>query len=101
MAKSSGSKKGRSAQGRATPKGGGGLGRYTDAEASGRYTRATPKSAKVSPRWWAPVMLALMLLGVVVILLNYLGVFGQSSSWYLIGGIGVIGAGFLMATSYR
>ncbi len=102
MAKSQGaSQKGRSARGRATPKGGGDLGRYTDAESSGRYTRAVPENKKVSPRWWPYVMLGLMLLGVLMILFNYLGVFGQASGWYLVGGIGLIGGGFLMATGYR
>ena len=46
-------------------------------------------------------MLGLMLLGVVVILLNYLSVLGSPSGWYLVGGIGLIGGGFLMATGYR
>jgi len=101
MAKASGSKKGRSAQGRATPKGGGSLGRYTDAESSGRYTKATPTSAKVSPRWWGPVLLTLMLLGVILILLNYLSVFGNPSGWLMLTGIVTIAIGFLMATAYR
>jgi hypothetical protein len=101
MATSSGSKKGRSATGRATPKAGRAIGRYTDPEASGRYTRATPSSAKVSPRWWGPVMLALMLLGVLVILMNYLSVFGSPSGWALLIGIAMIASGFLMATGYR
>jgi len=99
--KAGSSRRGRSAQGRATPKGGGVDGRYTDAESSGRYTRAVPVSKKVSPRWWAPVMLGLMLLGVLVILMNYLSVLGSPSGWYLVGGISLIGGGFLMATGYR
>ena len=101
MASSSPSKKGRSAAGRATPKGGRAIGRYTDPESSGRYTRATPSSARTSPRWWAPTMLSLMIGGVVVILLNYLSVFGSPSGWGLLVGIVMIGGGFLMATGYR
>jgi len=101
MAANAGSRKGRSSQGRATPKGGGGLGRYTDPETSGRYTQATPQSAKVSPRWWGPVLLTLMLLGVLVILLNYLSVFGTPSGWLLLVGIALISGGFVMATTYR
>ena len=101
MARASGSKKGRSATGRATPKGGGAPGRYTDAESSGRYTPATPSAAKVSPRWWGPVLLGLLLLGILVILLNYLSVFGTPSGWALLGGLVLMGAGFLMATGYR
>ncbi len=105
MAKNSGpgssSRRGRSAEGRANPKGGRHIGRYTDPIESGRYTVATPKSAKVSPRWWAPTMLGLMLVGVVTILCNYLGVFGTPSGWTLLIGLGLIASGFVMATGYR
>ena len=70
MAKSNGpgssSQRGRSARGRTTPKGSpsrtAALGRYVDAEDSGRYTRAIPKDVKVSPRWYGPVILALLVL---------------------------------------
>ena len=109
MAKSKGpgraTQRGRSAQGRAHPKGSGSqnpnVGRYTSAEETGRYTRPTPRDAKVSPRWWGPTMLALMLLGMLLILLNYLSVFGTPSGWLLIVGLAIIGAGFMMATRYR
>jgi hypothetical protein len=43
-----------------------------------------------------------MVLGVLMILLNYLSVLpGGVSVWYLIGGLAVIFVGFLMATRYR
>jgi hypothetical protein len=46
-------------------------------------------------------MLGLMVGGVLVILLNYLSVFGSPSGWGLLVGIVMIGGGFLMATGYR
>ena len=109
MAKSNGpgssSQRGRSARGRTTPKGSpsrtAALGRYVDAEDSGRYTRAIPKDVKVSPRWYGPLLLGLLLLGVLIILLNYLSVFGTPSGWFLLLGLVVIGVGFALATRYR
>ena len=68
---------------------------------SGRYTQRTPKSAKVSPRWYAPVFLGLLVLGILVILLNYLSVFGTPSGWGLLIGLVIIATGFAMATRYR
>ena len=101
----SSSKRGRSAGGRAIPKGSAqrnaSLGRYTDPESAGRYTKPIPKDAKVSPQWYGPVILALLLLGVLVILLNYLSVFGSPSGWFLLVGLVIIGAGFVLATRYR
>jgi hypothetical protein len=88
-----------------TPKGGAqknaSLGRYTDAESGGRYTRAIPKETKVSPSWYGPLLLGLLLLGVLIILLNYLSVFGTPSGWLLLLGLVVIGVGFALATRYR
>jgi hypothetical protein len=109
MAKNSGpgqsTRKGQSASGRAIPKGSpkanANVGRYTDAEAGGRYTKPIPKEVKVSPSWYGPVILALLILGVLIILLNYLAVFGTPSGWLLILGLVVIGAGFVLATRYR
>jgi hypothetical protein len=109
MAKNSGpgssSTRGRSARGRATPKGSptrnASVGRYVDAEQSGRYTKAVPKDVKVSPRWFGPVILGLLILGVLVILLNYLSVFGTPTGWFLLVGLVIIGAGFVLATRYR
>jgi Cell division protein CrgA len=88
----SSSRRGRSKQGRVTEK---------EARQSGRYTAPTPQSAKQSPRWWAPVFLGLLVLGVLVILLNYLSVFGHPSGWGLLVGLVIIAAGFVMATRYR
>ncbi|MHB8220597.1 MAG: cell division protein CrgA [Acidimicrobiales bacterium] len=100
-------RKGRSAGGRTTAKGSsaGGqsrVGRYTPPEEGGRYTPPIPKDVRHSPRWYGVTVLTLMIVGVLMILLNYLGVMpGGVTVWYLIGGLAVIFVGFLMATRYR
>lgn len=68
----------------------------------GRYTAPLPRSAKQSPRWVGVLLLALLIAGVLLILVNYLGVLpGGASNWYLIGGIILILAGFGVATQYK
>jgi len=99
-------RKGKSAKGRTTAAGparpGAKVGRYTSAEESGRYTPPIPKSVRRSPRWYGLVLLGLLLLGVLTILLNYLGVLpGGVKVWYLVAGLVMIFVGFLMATRYR
>jgi hypothetical protein len=95
-------RKGKSAEGRTTAKGTSRVGRYTSPEESGRYTPPIPKDARRSPRWYGAMVLILLILGVLLILLNYLTVLpGAVSVWYLIAGLVVIFAGFLMATRYR
>ena len=90
-----------------TPKGTSGpgkskIGRYTPAEESGRYTPPVPKNIRKSPRWFGVTILALLILGVLLILLNYSNVLpGGVSVWYLVGGLVMIFAGFLMATRYH
>ena len=79
--------------GRVTPKGGG---------ATGRYTAPIPKQVRVSPRWVPILILSLLLLGVVMIIINYLGVLpGGASNWYLLVGLGLIVGGFITATGYH
>jgi hypothetical protein len=97
-------RKGRSAGGRTTAKGSPGtkIGRYTTAEEKGRYTPPTPRGVRQSPRWYGPAVLALLIIGVLMILLNYITALpGAVSPWYLVGGLGVIFLGFLLATRYR
>jgi hypothetical protein len=68
----------------------------------GRYTPPVPRTKKVSPKWMGPLIIALMVLGVVFIILNYMNVLpGGASDWYLVGGLGVILVGFILATRYR
>ena len=47
-------------------------------------------------------MASLMVLGVLMIVLNYLTILpGSVSKWYLWSGLGLIGVGFIMTTEYR
>ena len=55
-----------------------------------------------SPKWYIVLMSSLMIIGVLLIVLNYLTLLpGSVSRWYLWSGLGLIGAGFLMTTSYN
>lgn len=87
----------RSASGRATPKG--------TTPVSGRYTPPTPKVYKQSPMWVPVLMLTFFVLGMLVIILNYLPgavlLPGDSNNWYLMLGLGLITLGFITATKYR
>jgi hypothetical protein len=74
---------------------------------SGRYTAPIPREQKVSP-WWVPaLMFTLLGLGALIILLNYLGVIlpgvseGEPNNAYLLGGLGLILAGIIVATQYH
>src|SRR5207247_4402396 len=79
--------------GRTTPK---------KAVTSGRYTPPIPRKKKVSPVWVPALMFTCLLVGVVLIVINYLGVLpGGTQNMYLLIGLGLITAGFLTATQYR
>lgn len=94
-------RKGTSASGRTTARAAE-RGRYTAPEESGRYTPPVPRDVRRSPRWFGVLVLALLIAGVLLILLNYLTVLpGSVSAWYLVGGLAVIFVGFVMATRYR
>ncbi len=94
-------RKGTSTKGRTTARSGG-VGRYTAPEQSGKYTPPVPRNVRKSPRWFGLLVLALLLAGVLLILLNYLSVLpGSVSAWYLVGGLVVIFVGFVLATRYR
>ena len=91
--------------GRVTPKG------TTPAKAGGkpapgthgRYTPPIPQEYKVSPRWVPITMGILLLSGMFMIILNYLNLLpGEDpSNAYLLGGLGLITAGFIVATKWR
>jgi hypothetical protein len=72
---------------------------------SGRYTPPIPREVKTSPRWVPVLMFLFLISGLMVIVLNYLGVLptksGDASNWYLLLGLGLITAGFITATGYR
>jgi hypothetical protein len=92
---------GRSARTKTGPSSGG-VGRYTPPEQSGRYTRPIPKKVRRSAPWYGPTIVALFVLGLLMILLNYMSVLpGATSTWYLVGGLVFIVAAFGMATRYR
>jgi Cell division protein CrgA len=95
-------RKGASAGGRTTVSTKSRVGRYTAPESSGKYTPPVPRTVRRSPRWFGVAVLSLLILGVLVILLNYLTVLpGAVSAWYLVAGLVVIFVGFVMATRYR
>jgi len=95
--------------GRVTPKGtqagarpSGGTASHA-AAANSRYTPPVPRSMKVSPPWVPVVMFALLGLGIVVILLNYIAILlpGATSNWYLVVGLVAILGGIIAATQYH
>lgn len=73
---------------------------------SSRYTAPNPASHRgPSPRWVPILMFALWGAGLLVIILNYMGVMpgtgDEGSGWYLVGGLGAILGGIMVATQYR
>jgi hypothetical protein len=70
---------------------------------SGRYTPPIPQEYKVSPRWVPITMGILLVAGMLTIILNYLSLMpgGEPSNAYLLGGLGLITAGFIVATRWR
>lgn len=69
---------------------------------SSRYTPPIPRSVKRSPKWMGPLILGLLILGALMIVLNYFNVLPSApTNWYLLGGIGLIATGFITATRYR
>jgi hypothetical protein len=87
-------RKGRSAGGRTTAPG--------KPIRNERYTPPISKSAKTSPRWMGISIILLFLLGVLVVILNYADVLpGGVNNWWLVGAIGAIFAGLILATRYH
>jgi hypothetical protein len=71
-------------------------------DASSRYTPPVPRSVKQSPPWVPVAMFALLIIGALMIVLNYLELLpGAASNWYLLGGLVLILAGIVVATQYR
>jgi Cell division protein CrgA len=79
-----------------------GGGRVTP-KASSRYTPPVPRDQKVSPRIVPILMFTLLGLGMVTILLNYVGLLpgGEAKNGYLIIGLVLITGGFITATQYH
>ncbi len=100
-------RKTKDAPGRVTPRGGSGKrvtapsGRAQPA-APGRYTAPIPREVRHSPRWFPWVILAFFALGVLCIMLNYLGLLpGGANNVYLFVGLGFIVAGFIGSTRWH
>jgi protein-S-isoprenylcysteine O-methyltransferase Ste14 len=71
-----------------------------------RYQPPPRKKRKPSPRWFGPSILALMFVGVLVIVLNYLNLMPPWSpqpagNLYLFVGLGLIALGFAASTQWR
>ncbi len=47
------------------------------------------------------IMFGTFIVGGLMILLNYLQLIGEPSNWYLLGGLGLVLVGIVMATQYR
>ncbi len=65
---------------------------------------ARRQTQKASPRWFGPLVLVVMAVGVIIILLNYVGKVPGSSgteNGYLFLGLGLIGLGFIGSTFWR
>jgi hypothetical protein len=81
-------------RGRVTPK--------KSTATAGRYTPPVPREVKVSPMWVPALMFTLLALGMIVIVINYLGVLpGGADNKYLLVGLVLITGGFITATRYR
>ncbi|MDR1442402.1 MAG: cell division protein CrgA [Bifidobacteriaceae bacterium] len=63
------------------------------------------KAPKASPSWWAPVMVAVMLVGLVWVVVYYLSQAAypipQLGAWNLAVGFGLILGGFGMTAGWR
>lgn len=86
--------------GRTTPKSPSPKGRTP--AGTGRYTPPIPRVQKVSPRWVPALMFFLLIVGAVVIVLNYFTVLpGGADNRYLLAGLALITGGFIAATRYH
>jgi len=94
-------KKGRSSGGRVTASGKGAE-TASGSIQSNRYTPPINRSQKVSPKWFGVLIVGMFVLGVLIVILNYAGALpgGVNNAW-LIGAIGAIFVGLLLATHYH
>jgi hypothetical protein len=69
----------------------------------GRYTAPAPKTKKQSPLWVPAMMFTCLILGILVIVGNYLELLpgGQAQNSFLFVGLGLMIAGFVLSTQYR
>src|SRR4051812_30825960 len=72
------------------------------AESSARYTPPTAADLKAPSRLWVPLLMFAMLgIGTLLIILNYVGALGGVNNTWLVVGLGFILAGIITATQYR
>jgi hypothetical protein len=69
-------------------------------------SRSQAKALQPSPRWYAPVMVALMLLGLLWIVVYYIAgdriaFMGSLSAWNFAIGFGAMVAGLIMSMRWR
>ncbi len=87
-------KKGRSSGGRTTASG--------QSAQSRRYTPPVAKNVRASPRWLGVLIIAMFAIGVLVVILNYVGALpGGVNNLWLIAAIGAIFVGLILATRYH
>jgi hypothetical protein len=82
--------------GRVTPKG-----THPDGYTPQTVSHTGHENLPSSPPWVPVLMFGLLGLGVVVILLNYVGSIWDTSNGVLLVGLGMILAGIITATQYR
>lgn len=60
-----------------------------------------PEKHKESPTWYVVAMFGVMAIGALVVILNYIGLFGgdMRNEW-LYAGLALIGVGFVMTLNY-
>lgn len=73
--------------------------------ASRAQEREATRGPKASPRWWAPAMVALMVIGLILVVMTYLSggtlpVQGWGNANLLLG-FGIMFVGFLMTMRWR
>jgi hypothetical protein len=68
-----------------------------------RYTAPQPKAKKSSPLWVPATMFTCLILGILVIVGNYLQLLpgGEAQNSYLFVGLGLMISGFVLSTQYR
>lgn len=79
--------------------------RFSDDDEPGFSKRYTPPQGSYadgpSPMWVPVLMFALLIIGALVIMLNYMELFGEPSNIRLVIGLGFILGGIIAATQYR
>ena len=71
------------------------------ATASSRYTPPMHASFEEPKRWVPFVMFGLFIIGMLLIVINYLGVFWDTNNWFLVVGLLTILGGLIVATQLK